>query len=84
MGPNEQAMVSARPIPEEPMYIILNLGISDSFGKVEEDKIPFPVHMYVDYVRVYQPKGKTNVGCDPEGFPTSKYIAKYVSFPPLF
>jgi hypothetical protein len=34
--------------------------------------------MYVDHIRVYQPKGQTNVGCDPKDFPTAKYIAQYV------
>jgi beta-glucanase (GH16 family) len=82
MGPNAQAQIGGRPIPVEPMYIIVNLGASNSFGAVEDDKIPWPVHMYVDYIRVYQPKGKTNIGCDPDDFPTANYIKKCV-FPPF-
>jgi beta-glucanase (GH16 family) len=35
MGPNAQAMVGQRLISEEPMYIIINLGISENFGAVE-------------------------------------------------
>jgi len=34
--------------------------------------------MAVDYVRVYQPKDKRNVGCDPEDFPTADYINTWV------
>jgi len=37
-------------------------------------QIKFPVHMRVDYIRVYQPKDAKNVGCDPEDFPTASYI----------
>lgn len=35
MGPNAQAGVSQRPVPMEPMYLIMNLGISENFGPVE-------------------------------------------------
>lgn len=35
MGANNVSMVSRRPIPEEPMYLIINLGISENFGPVE-------------------------------------------------
>lgn len=55
----------------------MNLGMSKNFGAVDLPNIPFPVTMYVDYIRVYQPKGQRNVGCDPKGFPTAKYINKY-------
>ena len=34
----------------------------------------FPAEMRVDYVRVYQRSGATNVGCDPPNFPTADYI----------
>ena len=30
--------------------------------------------MRVDYVRVYQPKGNIQIGCDPADFPTMAYI----------
>lgn len=36
--------------------------------------------MLVDYIRVYQRKGETNVGCDPKDFPTAAYINTYVFF----
>lgn len=35
MGPNEEAGVNQRPVTEEPMYMILNLGISENFGAVQ-------------------------------------------------
>lgn len=34
--------------------------------------------MLVDYIRVYQPKGSKNVGCDPPDFPTAGYINELV------
>lgn len=35
MGPNQQARIGQRLISEEPMYILINLGISENFGAVE-------------------------------------------------
>jgi len=68
--------ISARPIPMEPMYIIMNLGMSRKFGNISPDII-FPTSMYVDYVRVYQPKKHRNVGCDPADYPTAAYINRF-------
>ena len=34
--------------------------------------------MLIDYVRVYQRKGQTNIGCDPKGFPTADYINRHL------
>lgn len=34
----------------------------------------FPAELRFDYVRVYQRKGSTNIGCDPSAYPTAKYI----------
>ena len=59
-------------------YIIINLGMSENFGTVDLTNIPFPVHMKVDYIRVYQPKGEVNIGCEPSGFPTQAYINQYI------
>lgn len=33
------------------MYVILNLGMSESFGQIQYDKLPFPAQMKVDWVR---------------------------------
>jgi len=35
MGPNEEAQIGQRLVPVEPMYIIMNLGVSDGFQTVE-------------------------------------------------
>ncbi|KAJ6586931.1 beta-glucan synthesis-associated [Mycena vulgaris] len=70
--------ISARPVPQEPMYLIANLGMSTNFGPVDVDHQPFPVHLAIDYIRVYQPKSAINIGCDPPDFPTSEYINTYM------
>ena len=44
----------------QPHYLLVNLALGgDSGGDVT--KVPFPVYMYVDYVRVYQKKPDTDV-----------------------
>jgi hypothetical protein len=35
MAANTAAEVSGRPISEEPMYMIINLGLSENFGAIE-------------------------------------------------
>ncbi|KAH9950443.1 beta-glucan synthesis-associated [Amylocystis lapponica] len=70
--------ISARPIPQEPMYLIMNLGMSTNFGLVDLEHIVFPSVMYVDYIRVYQDPDNVNVGCDPSDFPTAAYINEYI------
>nr|XP_019009982.1 uncharacterized protein I206_05544 [Kwoniella pini CBS 10737]OCF48763.1 hypothetical protein I206_05544 [Kwoniella pini CBS 10737] len=37
MGPNADAKVGQRLVSEEPMYLIMNLGISENFGAVDFD-----------------------------------------------
>ncbi|EPQ55923.1 beta-glucan synthesis-associated [Gloeophyllum trabeum ATCC 11539] len=79
VGANPETQISARPIPQEPMYMIINLGMSTSFtGTVDVENMPWPVTMKVDWIRVYQPKDKINVGCDPEDFPTQSYINAFM------
>ncbi|KDN37556.1 hypothetical protein RSAG8_10073, partial [Rhizoctonia solani AG-8 WAC10335] len=70
--------IGPRPIPVEPMYMIFNLGISPNFGAIDWDHLDFPTWMLVDWVRVYQPKGSRNVGCDPEDYPTAEYINTFI------
>ncbi|KAJ8487014.1 hypothetical protein ONZ45_g14470 [Pleurotus djamor] len=77
MGPDTAAEIGARPVPQEPMYIIANLGFSLNFGPIDFERITFPTSMSVDYIRVYQPVGKKNIGCDPVDFPTAAYINAY-------
>ncbi|TFK99147.1 beta-glucan synthesis-associated protein SKN1 [Pterulicium gracile] len=77
LGADAATNISARPIPMEPMYLILNLGMSYNFGAVDLPLLVFPMHMYVDYVRVYQRPGEVKVSCDPPDFPTAAYINTY-------
>ncbi|TEB35725.1 glucosidase [Coprinellus micaceus] len=78
VGASNVVEISARPIPQEPMYMIVNLGMSKNFGDVDFSHLPLPTKMEVDYIRVYQKSDTINIGCDPEGFPTASYIEKYV------
>jgi hypothetical protein len=78
MAADSRVEISARPISQEPMYIIMNLGMSRNFGPVDLEHLTFPATMRVDYVRVYQPTNSINVGCDPKDFPTAAYINQYI------
>ncbi|KAJ7752819.1 beta-glucan synthesis-associated [Mycena maculata] len=71
--------VGQRLIPVEPMSIILNLGISHNWQTINLDSMVFPAEMLVDYVRVYQRDGETNIGCDPSDYPTTDYINNHYS-----
>lgn len=86
------SQISARPVPQEPMvttvpydlltkltfcqYLIMNLGISPNFGKIDFTQLTFPTTMRVDWIRVYQPQNSINYGCDPADFPTEAYITQ--------
>ncbi len=98
MGPDQGpdgSQVGQRIVPEEPMSIILNLGISrtyppfwpsakgrvlttclslENWQQIDLSTMVFPAIMQVDYVRIYQRSGHTNIGCDPADYPTAKYI----------
>ncbi|KAG8218548.1 glycoside hydrolase family 16 protein [Butyriboletus roseoflavus] len=78
MAADSAVQISARPVPQEPMYIVVNLGMSTNFGVVDLVHLPFPAHMRVDYIRVYQPSNARNIGCDPKSFPTADYINTYI------
>ncbi|KAJ6604495.1 beta-glucan synthesis-associated protein [Mycena vulgaris] len=78
MAADTAVEISARPVPQEPLYIIANLGMSENFGVVDFEHLTFPSVMRIDYVRVYQPKNAINIGCDPAGFPTAAYIDEYL------
>lgn len=68
-----------REIPKEPMSLILNLGISMAWTTIEWANIVFPVEFQIDYVRVYQPPGRTKLTCDPQDYPTIDYINKHIN-----
>jgi hypothetical protein len=76
------------------MSIVLNLGISGelvfvvvvvvlivcvaNWQTIDLTTMMFPAEMLVDYVRVYQRKGSTNVGCNPKAYPTADYINNHL------
>lgn len=66
-----------RYLPKEPLSIIMNLGISNSWAYIDWPLIHFPVTMRIDHVRVYQKK--ENLGCDPPNFPTYDYIQQHLN-----
>lgn len=74
MAADGRVEIGPRPVPQEPMYIIANLGLSPSFGAIDFDHLSFPTVMKVDWIRVYQDPDAINYGCDPENFPTAEYI----------
>lgn len=78
MAADTAVEISDRPIPQEPMYIIANLGMSPAFGNIDFEHLQFPTTMRIDWIRVYQPEGKINIGCDPADFPTQSYINQYM------
>ncbi|KZV64186.1 glycoside hydrolase family 16 protein [Peniophora sp. CONT] len=75
-APDPFVGIGARPIAQEPMYMILNLGSAPGFQQIETG-LQFPAKMRVDYVRVYQDPDSVNYGCDPKDFPTMDYIANH-------
>lgn len=69
--------VEARNVPAEPLSIIMNLGLSQSWVYIDFPALDFPTTMYVDYVRIYQDSSKRQVTCDPEDYPTYDYIKNH-------
>lgn len=66
-----------RDISREPMSIVMNLGISNSWAYIDWFDIKFPVVLEIDYVRIYQPSGNVSVTCDPDDYPTADYISDH-------
>ncbi|KIK69666.1 glycoside hydrolase family 16 protein [Collybiopsis luxurians FD-317 M1] len=80
IGADSTTEISARLIPEEPMYMILNLGMSPNFQAQDYEHMQFPAQMLVDYVRVYQRAGTKDVlTCDPSTRPTASYINDHIT-----
>ena len=69
--------VGARHVSEEPMSMVLNLGLSGAWSEILMADLIFPTIMHIDYVRLYQKPGATSITCDPPGFPTTEYIAAH-------
>ncbi|PPQ72453.1 hypothetical protein CVT24_003119 [Panaeolus cyanescens] len=77
LAPDLDTQVGQRIISQEPMYLIANLGLSETFGTLDLSNVPVPATMAVDWIRVYQPANAINIGCDPKTAPTAKYIETY-------
>ncbi|KAF5358816.1 hypothetical protein D9758_008569 [Tetrapyrgos nigripes] len=77
LDPDSETEVSTRLISREPMYMIVNLGLSEGFSWIDYANLTFPTTMRVDWIRVYQHQDKINIGCDPTDFPTAAYINKF-------
>ncbi|KAK6459931.1 beta-glucan synthesis-associated, partial [Scheffersomyces coipomensis] len=74
-----QGNVDWRRISKEPMSIIVNFGMSNSWAYIDWPSLVFPATFSIDYVRVYQPANATNVGCDPIDYPTYDYIQQHLN-----
>lgn len=68
-----------RTITKEPMSLVLNLGLSRAWSKVQLQTIQFPVSLEVDYVRIYQPVDRVSLTCDPPDYPTYDYIQQHIN-----
>ncbi|KAI1794793.1 glycoside hydrolase family 16 protein [Ganoderma leucocontextum] len=82
IGADSTSQISARIVPEEPMYVIFNLGMAPGFQKQDFQHLTFPVSMYVDYVRVYQRDdviGEDSYSCNPSSRPTANYINNHLN-----
>ena len=75
VGPNGN--IDSRPISNEPMSMVLNVGFSTAWTGINYDELRFPTTMYVDYVRWYQKPGQQSVTCDPPGYETTDYIKNH-------
>lgn len=77
IGPNGN--VGERPISKEPMSIIMNLGISNSWTYIDWPSLKWPSTMRIDYVRIYQPSDAKSITCDPPDYPTYDYIQNHLN-----
>ena len=78
IGPNGN--VGQRTIPQEPMSMIMNFGMSPGFSELNLTGIAttLPATFRFDYVRIYQSEGSTSITCDPPGYETTKYIKDHM------
>ncbi len=73
LGPNGN--INQRVVPEEPMSIIANFGMSSGFSALNLTGLAslMPATMRIDYIRIYQ-DDDGEMSCDPDGYPTTEYI----------
>lgn len=77
IGPNGN--IGQRVLPEEPMYVIVNFGMSNGFSALNLTGIAplLPATMRIDNIRIYQDPDAQSVTCDPPGYETTSYIAQH-------
>ena len=77
LGPNGN--IGQRIIPEEPMAMVMNFGMSNGFAQLNMTGLGtlMPATMRFDYVRIYQDEDNEITTCDPDGYPTTSYIASH-------
>lgn len=76
VGPNGN--VGQRVVPEEPLSLIVNFGMSNNFAMLNLTGLGplMPAHMRLDYIRIYQDEDG-EMTCDPEGWETTQYIKEH-------
>ena len=76
VGPNGN--IGQRVMPQEPMTIIANFGMSSGFAQLNFTGLGplMPATMRFDYIRIYQGPDD-ELTCDPVGYPTTKYITAH-------
>jgi len=76
--------IGQRVIPEEPMALIANFGMSNNFAALNYTGLADYLNngdgakMRIDYIRIYQDPSAISVTCDPPGYPTTDYISKHM------
>lgn len=75
---NATTQISQRLIPEEPMALIMNFGMSSGFAVVDWNDLQWPATMLIDYIRVYQ-RAEGKLGCDTDDRPTANYINNHMN-----
>lgn len=67
-----------RQISKEPMSLVFNLGLSQTWLQVDFASLEFPAVFEIDYIRIYQPKNDDDImTCNPHGYPTTDYIEQH-------
>ena len=76
IGPNGN--VGARVVPEEPLALVVNFGMSNNFASLNLTGLGplMPATMRLDYIRIYQDEDG-ELTCDPTGYETTSYIADH-------
>ncbi|KAK5132055.1 hypothetical protein LTR08_000392 [Meristemomyces frigidus] len=76
LGPNGN--VGQRVVPEEPMALVINFGMSSNFASLNLSGLGplMPATMRMDFIRIYQDEDG-EMTCDPTGYETTAYIADH-------